>query len=90
MGYVVLFLQVKSLRNFFFLTQKTRVIAENARPLPRVVVPADTRFYEGHSDWIEMVKLIHRSSLSIKGVLHKLKSGDSHFYHRFSAYAGHL
>lgn len=41
-----------------FLSQRTRVIAENASQPPLKKVSADRRFYERHGDWNEKNSLI--------------------------------
>ena len=48
----------------FFLSQRTSVIAENARPPSTEAVPADRRFYEGYGDRTEKGRLVHTANLS--------------------------
>lgn len=54
-----------------FLSPRTRVIAENARPSSTESVPADRRVYEGHGDWTEgRLVLMANRSWQIPGRIH--------------------
>ncbi|GFU85876.1 hypothetical protein TNCV_2037071 [Trichonephila clavipes] len=48
---------------FFFLFQRTRIIAQNARSPTTKAVPRDIRFYKGRNHWIGKGRWVHISNI---------------------------